>query len=200
MIDKWASPVAQWWRILLWCRSHRRHGFNPWARKIFWRKAWQPTPVFLPAEPHGQKSLAGYSPWGCKESDRVRQTNTFTIFYYFFTSSMFYIVFIIIYFSDSIIIHYVLCLVSQLCSTLCDLMDCGPPRSSVHGDSPGKNTGVGCHAFLQGISQAQGSNPGLLHCRQILYCLSHQGSPISIISYIKIRLFLNTYIFNFVIY
>ena len=62
MIDKWASPVAQWWRILLWCRSHRRHGFNPWARKIFWRKAWQPTPVFLPAEPHGQKSLAGYSP------------------------------------------------------------------------------------------------------------------------------------------
>ena len=45
------------------------------------------------------------------------------------------------------------------------------PHSSVHGDSPGKNTGVGCHALLQGIFPIQGSNPGLLHCRQILYQL-----------------------------
>ena len=43
--------------------------------------------------------------------------------------------------------------------------------------TPGKNTEVGCHALLQGIFQTQGSHPGLLHCRQILYCLSHQGSP-----------------------
>ena len=56
-------------------------------------------------------------------------------------------------------------------------MDCSPSGSFVHGDSPGKNTGVGCHAFLQGIFLAQGSNPGLPHCRQILYQLSHQGSP-----------------------
>ena len=42
----------------------------------------------------------------------------------------------------------VLCLVTQSCLTLCDLMDCSPPGSSVHGDSPGKNTGVGCHALL----------------------------------------------------
>ena len=56
-------------------------------------------------------------------------------------------------------------------------MDCSPPGSSVHEDSPGKNTGVGCYAFLQGIFPIQGSNPGLLHCRQILYCLSHQGNP-----------------------
>ena len=42
---------------------------------------------------------------------------------------------------------------------------------------PGKNTGVGCHAFLQGIFPTQGSHPGLPHCRQILYHLSHQGSP-----------------------
>ena len=46
-------------------------------------------------------------------------------------------------------------------------------------DFPGKNTGVGCHSLLQGIFPTQGSNPGLLHCRQILYCLSHQGSPVS---------------------
>ena len=48
---------------------------------------------------------------------------------------------------------------------------------SVHGDSPGKNTEVGCHSLLQGIFPTQGSNPGLLHCRKILYHLSHQGSP-----------------------
>ena len=51
--------------------------------------------------------------------------------------------------------------------------------SSVHGDSPGKNTGVGCHALLQGIFPTQGSNPGLPHCRQILYQLSNKGSPLT---------------------
>ena len=44
-------------------------------------------------------------------------------------------------------------------------------------DFLGKNTGVGCHFFLQGIFQTQGLNPGLLHCRQTVYHLSHQGSP-----------------------
>ena len=66
----------------------------------------------------------------------------------------------------------------QPCPTLCDPMDCSPPGSSVHRDSPGKNTGVGCHALLQGIFPTQGSNPGLLRCRQILYHLSHQGSSV----------------------
>ena len=68
-------------------------------------------------------------------------------------------------------------LVVQLCPTLCDPMDSSPPGSSVHGDSPGKNTGVGYHALLQGILPTQGSNPGLLHCRRILYHLRYQGSP-----------------------
>ena len=57
-------------------------------------------------------------------------------------------------------------------------MDCRPTGSSVHGDSPGKNTGVGCHALLQGIFPTQGLFPGLQHCRQILYHLIHQGSPL----------------------
>ena len=70
-----------------------------------------------------------------------------------------------------------LCLVAQLCLTLCDPMDYSTPGSSVHGDSPGKNTGVGCHALLQGILPTQELNPGLPHCRQILYQLSHQGTP-----------------------
>ena len=56
-----------WWlrqqRICLQCRVH------PWVGTIPWRREWQPTPVFLPGKFHGQKSLAGYSPWVCKESD-----------------------------------------------------------------------------------------------------------------------------------
>ena len=102
-------------------------------------------------------------------------------------------------------------LVTQSCLTLCDPMDCSPPSPSVHGDSPGKNNGVGCHVILQGIKPrspalqvdssppeppgkpkntgvgslsllqgvflTQESNPGLLHCRQILYQLSCKGSP-----------------------
>ena len=42
----------------------RRRGFNPWIGRIPWRRKWQPTPVFLPGKSHGQRSLAGYSPWG----------------------------------------------------------------------------------------------------------------------------------------
>ena len=50
----------------------------------------------------------------------------------------------------------------QSCPTLCDPMECSPSGSSVRGDSPGKKTGVGCHALLEGIFLAQGSNPHLL--------------------------------------
>ena len=46
------------------CRRHKRLGFDPWVRKIPWRRKWQPTPVFLPRESHGQRSLVGYGPWG----------------------------------------------------------------------------------------------------------------------------------------
>ena len=51
------------------CRSQKRYGFNPWVRKIPWRRKQQLTPVFLLGEYHGQRSLVDYSPWGCKESD-----------------------------------------------------------------------------------------------------------------------------------
>ena len=51
----------------------RRCGFDLWVRKIPWRRAWQPTPVFLPGESHGQRSLAGYSPRGHRESDTAEQ-------------------------------------------------------------------------------------------------------------------------------
>ena len=85
---------------------------------------------------------------------------------------------------------------TQSCPTLWDVMDCSPPggtpwtvwtvamdcsppgpRILCSWNSPGKNTGVGCHFPLQGIHLTQGLNPGLLNCRQILYHLNHQGSP-----------------------
>ena len=58
------------------CRRHKRLGFNPWIRKIPWRRAWQPTPLFLPGEAHEQRSLVGYSPWGHKESVTTEHTHT----------------------------------------------------------------------------------------------------------------------------
>ena len=68
----WTSLVAglPWW--LRWesvCLQCRRPGFNPWVGKNSWRRKWQPTPVLLPGESHGWRSLVGYSPWGRKESD-----------------------------------------------------------------------------------------------------------------------------------
>ena len=58
----------------------RGTGFRrSWVKKIPWRKAWQPTPVFLSAESHGQSSLAGYSLWGHKESDMAENTHTCAI-------------------------------------------------------------------------------------------------------------------------
>ena len=78
------------------------------------------------------------------------------------------------------------CLVTQLRLTLCNPLDCSPPGSSVHGDSPGKNTGVGCHSLLQGIFPTQELNWGLLHCRWILYPLSHRGSPRAFLTFQRV--------------
>ena len=68
-------------------------------------------------------------------------------------------------------------LVAQSCPALCDPMDCKAPRLLCLWNSSGKYTGVSSHSLLQGIFLSQGSNLGLLHCRQILYQVSHQGSP-----------------------
>ena len=57
--------LPQWFRgkeSICQCRRPRRHRFEPWVRKIPWRRKWQPIPAFLPGESHGQKSLVGYSP------------------------------------------------------------------------------------------------------------------------------------------
>ena len=58
------------------CRRCKRCKFDPWVGKIPWRRKWPLAPVFLPGESHAQRSLAGYSPWGRKESDTTEQLST----------------------------------------------------------------------------------------------------------------------------
>ena len=103
-----------------------------------------------------QGSLACYSPWGCKELDMTKWLyNNICVCVCVYGGG----------------------LVTKLCLTPCDPIDCSLPGSSVHGDSPGKSTVVGCHFLPQGIFPTQGSNWSLLNCRQILYRLSYEGSP-----------------------
>ena len=122
----------------------RRVGHN-WATSLslftfmHWRRKWKPTPMFLPGESHGQRSLAGYSPW-----DQTWLTNIF---------------------------------IYTTAQSLVRPHRRQPTRLPHPWGSPGKNTGVGCHSLLQRIFPIQGLKLGLLYCRQILYCLSHQGSP-----------------------
>ena len=70
------SRVAQLYKESAYqSRRHQRHGFNPWVRKILWRRKWQPTAVFSPGKSHGQRNLMGYSPWDCKELDPTEHTH-----------------------------------------------------------------------------------------------------------------------------
>ena len=127
----WATQVAQCRRIRL---LSRRCKFDPWVGKILWRKKWQPTPVFLPAKFHGQRSLAGYSPWGNKESDTTERLNmlvgwAYRVQYVYFLPKALSVC-SEIYPSS----HVTWCvLVVQLCLSLCGLMDCSLPGSSVRG-------------------------------------------------------------------
>ena len=63
------EPTCQYRRL-------KRCGFDPWVRKLSWRREWQPTPVLLPGKSHGQRSLAGYRPWSHKELDTAHHTHT----------------------------------------------------------------------------------------------------------------------------
>ena len=61
------------------CRRCKRCGFDPWVRKIPWRRKWQPTLLFLPRESHGQRSLVDCSPWVCKELDTTEATKQYMV-------------------------------------------------------------------------------------------------------------------------
>ena len=96
-------------------------------------------------------------------------------------------------FNGSVVFYYIVlyavCLVARSCLILCEPMDCSPPGFSFRGDSPGKNTGVGCHALLQGIFLTQGWNPGLPHCRHSLLS-KLPGKPLYCYIYEYILLYL----------
>ena len=89
-------------------------------------------------------------------------------------------------------------LVALLCLTLSDPMDLQPARLLCPWNSPGKNTGASSHSLLQKILLSQGLNPGLPHCRQVLYHLSHQGSHINIYIYIHTHTHIYTYIYIYI--
>ena len=66
---RWASLWFSGKESTCQCKRHR---LDPWVGTIPWRRKWQPIPVFLPGKSHGQKSLAGYSPWGPKSRTQLR--------------------------------------------------------------------------------------------------------------------------------
>ena len=99
---------------------------------------------------HGQRNLAGYSPWGRKESDMIEHEYCTLLRGWISAPDVEHVLSSSVV-SDSLWPH-------GLCST---------PGAYVHGDSPGKNIGVGCHTLLQGIFPTQRLNPGLLQCRGI---------------------------------
>ena len=79
-ITYWAPQMASGKESACQGRRCKRLRFSPWVGKIPWRRKWQPTPIFLPGESHGQRRLADYSPWGHKESDTAKHTQTSTNF------------------------------------------------------------------------------------------------------------------------
>ena len=70
---QYSSVASLWVRQLSVRLQCGRAGFNPWVGKIPWRRKWQPTPVLLPGESHGGRSLIGYSPWGRKDWDTTER-------------------------------------------------------------------------------------------------------------------------------
>ena len=101
-------------KICLQCKRHRRHGHDPWVGKIPWKRAWQPTPVFLPRESHGQRSLVHYSPRFCRQLDKTEATELVLYIY------------LSVQFSS----------VTQSCPTLCDHMNCSTPGLPAHHQLP----------------------------------------------------------------
>ena len=109
------------------CRRCKRHGFSPWVRKILWRRKWQPTPVFLPGESHGQRSLVGYSPWGSQRVSHVHawlsmHAHTNIISKVKKKQNRY-----------ANVIAAAAATSLQSCPTLCDPIDGGPPGSPIPG-------------------------------------------------------------------
>ena len=84
MIERYFLKISIWASLVAWMAKNTpamfEPGFDPWVGKIPWKRAWQPIPVFLPGESHGQRSLVGCSPWGHKESDTTEWLSTHMLF------------------------------------------------------------------------------------------------------------------------
>ena len=142
---------------------------HDWATSLsfysfFWRKKWQPTPVFLPGESDGWRGLVGCGLWGCKESDTTKQlthtythTHTHTMFQKWAYAHTHTHTHTQCSRSELMQTNFKDAEVAQSCPTLCSPIDCCLPGSSVQ---------VGFHFLLQGVFPTEGSNLGLLHCRQ----------------------------------
>ena len=139
------------------------------------RRKWQPTPVFLPGESHGQRSLAGHGPWGRRDSDTTEVTWLSTQSRNWFLRTLSESVW-----SNSLMVQFNRGYNSRVKwsesrSVMSDSL--WPHGLYSPWNSPGQNTGVGSLFLLQRIFPTQGSNLGLPHCRRILHWLSHKGSP-----------------------
>ena len=138
-----------------------RVGHN-WATSLsiftfmHWRRKWHPTLVLLPGKSHGRRSLVGYSPWGHKQLGTIEAHFHFQAY--------------------KRNIFHPWTLKCKWMWSRSVVSDSATPWLLCPWDFPGKNTGVGSLPLLQGIFPTQGLNLALLHCRQILYQLSHQGS------------------------
>ena len=186
-------------------RQCRRHGFDPCDGKIPWRKKWQPTPVFLPGKSHGQRNLVSYSPWGCGRVGQDLGTKQQQLLHGHAQQLMNDVkgekVKVSVAPSCPFLCESMDCsppgfsVHGILQARILEWVAIPFFRGS---SQPKYQTQVSCIAggfftvwatreaprlewvaisSRQGIFPTQGSNPGLLHCRRILYFLSHQGSP-----------------------
>ena len=115
----------------------KRQRFDPWVRKIPWRRKWQSTPMFLPRRSHGQRSMAGYSPWGSKELDmgwdKYKSSKMSKLMKHHTPQPQLL--------KNALSCSFQkkkrknCCLVTKSCPTLLQPMDCGPAGSSVYGIS-----------------------------------------------------------------
>ena len=149
------NPLAMW---------------ETWVQSLGWEDPWRrkrlPTPVFWPGKFHGM-----YSPWNHKELIQLSDFHFLSLNERWLTRFIQWPEFAEGITTNSLKVK--LLTVEYSCLTLCDPIDC----SLYPWNTPGKNTGMSCHSLLQGIYLTQRSNPGLMHCRQILYHPSHWGRP-----------------------
>ena len=127
--------MAQGWRIHLQCRRHRSCGFSPWVREIPWRQKQQPTPVLLPGESHGQRSLAATVHRVTKSQTWLKRPSMhaclWSEFYGILSSKNLKLSIISLFLSSVPPINICCCSVAKSCLTLCDSTDYSMPGSSV---------------------------------------------------------------------